>query len=196
MSIPYADSIRSDTGFTNARLGLWLFLASEAMLFGALFSCYAFLRGGSLAWPHGSDYLNVPLGTANTLVLIASGFTMLRSRLALSRGDFRSFRRFLGATIVRGALFLAVEGYEYGTKFEENLFPKTNTFLAIYFMLTSVHAAHLVGGLILNGYLWARGNTLWRTDPAQWRIRGEASVLYWHFVDIVWLILYSLFYLL
>ena len=196
MTAPYATAARPDTGLYNAKLGIWLFLASEAMLFGALFSCYVFLRVGSASWPHGYEYLNIPLATVNTLVLIASSMTMVMSWSSATTGEIRASRRFLGITILLGMLFLALKGVEYGTKFRENLFPKVDTFLAIYFTLTAVHALHVLGGVLVNAFLWARWRAHWTGSPRQMTNRLEVAGLYWHFVDLVWLFLFPLFYLL
>ncbi len=196
MTIPYVQIPRPDTGLFNAKLGVWLFLASETMLFGSLISCYVFLRAGSTTWPHGSDQLNVPLATMNTLVLAASSMTMLAARASAAAGRFDRFRRFMALTILLGAAFLAIKGYEYGTKVAENLFPSRSTFLAMYFVLTGIHALHVLGGILVNGYLLARGATLYQSAPGILANRVQAAGLYWHFVDLVWLVLFPLLYLL
>ncbi len=114
--IPYQVEPHPLTGVTSGKLGIWLFLASEVMLFGAIFSSYVFLRVGSLDanWPTGVEAgLNVPIGTFNTIVLITSSITMVMSWASLKMGDPAAFRRYLGGTIVLGLVFLAVKGFEY-----------------------------------------------------------------------------------
>ena len=100
IAIPYTVSIRPDTGLNNGRLGIWLFLASEVMLFGALFATYILLRTGAETWPAGRELLNVPLATLNTVVLIVSSVTMVMAWASLARNKFGTFRIWMGATIL------------------------------------------------------------------------------------------------
>src|SRR5688572_27634657 len=106
MEIPYTVDVRPDTGLSNGKLGVWLFLASEVMLFGALFSSYILLRVGSTEWPQGSEELSVPLAAFNTVVLIASSVTMVMAWASLKMQNFARFRLFLGATILLSFVFL------------------------------------------------------------------------------------------
>jgi heme/copper-type cytochrome/quinol oxidase subunit 3 len=196
MNIPYVSTARPDTGLFNAKLGIWLFLASEVMLFGALFSSYVLLRVGAPSWPHGYEILNVPLATLNTVVLITSSVTMVMSWASLMMKDFSKYRFFMGSTILLGVAFLVIKAFEYGAKFSHNLYPSESTFLAIYFTLTGLHGLHVVGGLIVNSYFWGPGSRMWRTDPARFTNRVEVAGLYWHFVDLVWIFLFPVLYLL
>ena len=98
MEIPYTVEVRPDTGLSNDKLGVWLFLASEVMLFAALFSSYILLRVGSTEWPNGSEELSVPLAFFNTVVLITSSVTMVMAWASLKMNDFGKFRLFLGLT--------------------------------------------------------------------------------------------------
>src|ERR1700741_773874 len=106
MDIPYNVEIRRDTGLTNGKIGIWLFLASEVMLFGALFASYILIRTGSPRWPHGSTILNVPLATFNTIVLIASSVTMVMAWASLMRRQFGTYRLYMGTTVLLGGVFL------------------------------------------------------------------------------------------
>ena len=198
MDIPYTVEPRPDTGVFNAKLGIWLFLASEVMLFGALFSSYVLLRTGAApgTWPHGRVFLSVPLATLNTLILIASSVTMVMSWASLKLNDFKKYRLYMGLTILAGFGFMIVKAFEYGHKFELGLFPKNNTFLAIYFTLTGLHGLHVLGGMIVNGYFWGPGAKLWRTQPERFVNRIEVAGLYWHYVDLVWIFLFPTLYLL
>jgi cytochrome c oxidase subunit III len=198
MEIPYIVEARPDTGVNNAKLGIWLFLASEVMLFGALFSSYVLLRTGADpgTWPHGREFLNVPLATLNTIILIASSVTMVMSWASLKLNDFKKYRLYMGLTLLAGFGFMIVKAFEYGAKFEHHLFPKTNTFLAIYFTLTGLHGLHVLGGMIVNGYFLWPGAKLWRTQPERFTNRIEVAGLYWHFVDLVWIFLFPTLYLL
>lgn len=197
MDIPYTVEARKDTGLYNAKLGMWLFLASEVMLFGALFSSYILLRVGHPSWLYGADkHLSIPLGTFNTLVLISSGITILLAWTSLKLNDFGKYKLWMGLTIALGILFMAVKSTEYAAKFEHGFYPSTHTFFAIYFALTALHALHVVGGVIVNLYLWGPGSAMWATDPDRFTNRVEVSGLFWHFIDLVWMFLFPVLYLL
>ncbi len=196
MNIPYTSSARPDTGLYNAKLGIWLFLASEVMLFGALFSTYVLLRVNAPTWPHGYEILNIPLATLNTIVLISSSVTMVMSWASLMVKNFRKFKLYMGLTILLAIVFLVVKFFEYTAKFEHHLFPSTNTFLAIYFTITALHGLHIIGGIIVNTYFWGPGSKMWQTDPQRFTNRVEVAGLYWHFVDLVWIFLFPVLYLL
>ncbi|MSU20279.1 MAG: heme-copper oxidase subunit III [Pedosphaera sp.] len=255
MDIPYVVQPRQDTGLYNAKLGIWLFLASEVMLFGALFSSYILLRVGAApgAWPHG--LLNIPIGTVNTLVLITSSITVVMAWASLKMNQFGRFKVFQGFTLLCALMFVGIKSYEYHDKFThyeviltdgtvvdghliertkehvvihpaakhgasnaadkshgdahaevkipvaqikkiENYGPWHNTYLAIYFTLTALHALHVLGGALVIGYLWGPGSKMWKTDPERFTNRIEVSGLFWHFVDLVWIFLFPVLYLL
>lgn len=196
MEIPYTVENREDTGLNNVKLGIWLFLASEVMLFGGLFSSYVLLRVGAETWPVGASILSVPIATFNTIVLIASSVTMVMAWASLKMNDFGKFRLYLGSTVGLAVLFLVVKAYEYSDKFSHHLYPSESTFLAIYFTVTGLHALHIVGGIIVNGYFVGPGSKMWKTAPEQFTNRIEAAGLYWHFVDLVWIFLFPVLYLL
>ncbi|OGU28665.1 MAG: hypothetical protein A2X67_08930 [Ignavibacteria bacterium GWA2_55_11] len=196
MQIPYNAVERPDTGLYNAKLGIWLFLASEVMLFGALFSSLVLLRVNATTWPHGWEILNVPLATVNTIVLISSSVTMVMSWASLLEKNFAKFRRYLGGTILFAFVFLVIKAFEYGAKFEHGLLPSTSNFFATYFTMTGLHGLHVIGGIIVNIYLWGPGSKMWTTDPARFINRIEVAGLYWHFVDLVWIFLFPILYLL
>ena len=194
--IPYTVEERADTGLFNAKLGIWLFLASEVMLFGSLFSTYVILRVGSAQWPHGFTFLNIPLATLNTVILIFSSVTMVLSWASLRKGSLAQYRLFMFLTILCGVGFLVVKYFEYTAKFHHHLFPSTNTFLAIYFTMTGLHACHVIGGMIVNTYLLIPGIKMWDTQRERFINRIEVAGLYWHFVDLVWIFLFPILYLL
>lgn len=196
MQGPYTVAARPDTGLYNAKLGIWLFLASEVMLFGALFSSYVLLRVGADTWPHGYEILNVPLGTVNTIVLISSSVTMVMAWASLKMNDFAKYRRYLGTTVFLALVFLVIKGFEYAMKFEHHMYPSTSTYMAIYFTLTGLHGLHIIGGIIVNTYLLTAGSKMWKSDPERLTNRVEIAGLYWHFVDIVWIFLFPMLYLL
>ena len=196
MEIPYVVNERPDTGLNNVKLGIWLFLASEVMLFGGLFSTYILLRINAVEWPFGADILSVPIGAFNTGVLIASSVTMVLCYAALKLDNLADYKKYMGITIGLSLLFLCVKAYEYADKFSHGDLPSKSTFFAIYFTLTGLHALHIIGGVLVNGYFLGPGSALWKVNPKQFINRIEAAGLYWHFVDLVWIFLFPVLYLL
>ena len=196
MNIPYTVEERPDTGLTNGKLGIWLFLASEVMLFGSLFSSYALLRTGATTWPQQSAVVSVPLATLNTLILISSSVTMVMAWASLSARRLERYRVYMGATLMLGAAFLAVKAVEYSDKISHGLLPSTDNFLGLYFGMTGLHALHVIGGMVVNAYLLGPGVRMWRSDAVRFTNRVEVEGIYWHFVDVVWIFLFPVLYLL
>ena len=171
MDIPYIVEERADTGLNNVKLGIWLFLASEVMLFGALFSSYVLLRLMATEWPLGVDVLNVPLGAVNTAVLIGSSVTMVMAYASLRMDNLAGFKRYLGLTIALSLVFMIIKGFEYNHEFDIGNFPWTSTYLAIYYTMTGLHALHIIGGVIVNSYLsWVRARRCGRPTRPSSRI--------------------------
>lgn len=181
---------------TLAKLGTWMFLASEVMLFGSLFSALILLRVSAPEWPHGWQLLNVKLATLNTVFLITSSVTMVLAYAKIQAGDTKKFRLFMIATILLGCAFLCVKYFEYTHKFHEGHFPKTDLFYATYFVLTGLHVLHVIGGLVCIAYFAGPGLKLNENEPAHFVSRIEGMGLYWHFVDLVWIFLFPTLYLL
>jgi len=166
VNIPYSVQRRPDTGVSNVIMGVWLFLASEVMLFGALFSAYAMLRVAAPAWPSGRQLLSLSSGSVNTLLLLFS-------------------------TLLAGA-FLGVKVVEYRGEIALGMVPALNTFLATYYTLTGLHALHVVGGMAVNFWIIAGIRRAGTAVSAQ---RMQAMSLYWAFVDVVWIAIFVLMYL-
>ncbi len=199
MKIPYNEELRPDTGLYNAKLGIWLFLASEVMLFGGLFSAYIMLRLSDPNWAsYGQNYLSVPLATLNTVVLITSSVTMVMAWVSLKLKDINKYKLYMGATLLCSFGFLIIKYIEYSEKFAHTppLLPSTNNFFAVYFTLTGLHALHVIGGIIVNGYFFGPGIKMWDNEPERFTNRIEVAGLYWHFVDLVWIFLFPALYLL
>jgi cytochrome c oxidase subunit 3 len=281
MEIPYAVQPRRDTGLYNSKVGIWLFLASEVMLFGAFFSAYILLRVGAPegTWPAG--LLNIPIGTFNTAVLILSSWTVIMSWASLKMKKFTRFKIFQAMTVLCALTFLGVKSYEYHEKFihyevwlkqpvqlkrdgkeievtrltghidgnpmfltlakvqakglehvkfeaepfhyAENKLaargnqgahheemeievsnikrlsayvPAHSTYFAVYFTMTFLHGLHVLGGAIVMAYFFFTGDKMWKTDPERLTNRIEVSGLFWHFVDLVWIFLFPVLYLL
>ena len=194
MNIPYVVEERPDTGLTNGKLGVWLFLASEVMLFGALFSTYVILRTGSVTWPQGA--LNVWLGMANTFILIGSSVTMVMAWASLKLHDFPKHRLYLIATFVLAGVFLVNKYFEYSSHLQHGEGPWLDTYHAIYYTLTGLHGIHILGGMVVMAYFIGPGARMWKRNPEQFTNRIELTGLYWHFVDLVWIFLFPVLYLL
>ena len=194
MNIPYTVDTRPDTGLANGKLGIWLFLASEVMLFGALFSTYILLRIGASTWPH--HELNVPLGAINTVILISSSVTMVMAWASLKMKKWGAHRGYLAATFLLALLFLVNKYFEYAAHFRTGELPSHSTFLAIYYTLTGLHGIHILGGMVVMAYLFGPGAKMWKKNPEQFTNRIEYTGLYWHFVDLVWIFLFPVLYLL
>ena len=199
MQIPYTIEERPDTGLNNSKLGIWVFLASEVMLFGGLFSAYVFLR---MAAPIGDfaywgSKLSIPMATVNTLVLISSSVTVIMSWASLKMKDFEKYKMYMGLTLLCALIFLVIKYFEYTGKFHHGIYPSSSTFMGIYFTLTGLHGLHIIGGMIVMGYFWLPfGNKMWQSDPERFTNRIEVAGLYWHFVDLVWIFLFPILYLL
>jgi cytochrome c oxidase subunit 3 len=285
MEIPYTISTRPDTGLWNAKIGIWLFLASEVMLFGGLFSAYIFLRLDAQPgeWPHG--LLNVPVGTMNTAILIMSSVTVVLAWAALKMRRYRAYWWYMLATILCGVIFLTVKlAYEWPQKFEHfgaflrpdalekyeqylgnhrrqakgleprieitghlhgqsakeyeialdpanadpnnpvndrphflyvpptdkiaridkedveraSMFlPTHSAYFASYFTITGLHGLHVLAGVLVFIYMWLPvSKKLYQRNPEHLANRVEVSGLFWHFVDLIWIFVFPLFYLL
>lgn len=181
------------TGIPNGKLGTWLFLASEVMLFATLFTTYIVLRTASPSWPRGWEVLNVPLAMINTFVLITSSVTMVLAYAKAHDGDQGGFRLYLSLTLLLGLAFLGIKAVEYSAKFSHEHYPSTSIFYAIYFVTTGLHMLHVIGGLIFNGILMILSYDF---DDPLFVGRVEYGGLYWHFVDVVWIFLFPALYLL
>ncbi len=181
------------TGIPNGKLGMWIFLASEVMFFTGLIGAYIVLRLSNPHWPGPEGQLSVPMGTMNTLFLIASSVTIVLALAASQRQEVSKVRGWLFVTILLGSLFLVVKGFEYAAKLHHHIIPSTNIFWSCYYTLTAFHALHVLGGIVFNLIVlgWTRRDSLWVAQ----RHRLELAGLYWHFVDIVWIFLFPLLYL-
>jgi cytochrome c oxidase subunit 3 len=290
MEIPYTLTARPDTGLYNGKLGIWLFLASEVMLFGAIFTAYLFVRLGADdgSWPN--HVQNVAIGLTNTILLLTSSITMVWAWVALKERKFNTYRLALGLTILCGIAFLCFKGVEYYSKFhhfgifikedafakyepglkksdafysyipdqhvyevrghlenaadkeatdfvimpdpapkyinsgakdeaapapaeagagEEStisflksdiarsgyLLPAYGTYYAIYFLVTGLHAMHIVGGVVVMLYFLTIGSRMYKRNPEQLSNRIEVTGIFWHFVDLVWITVFPLLYL-
>jgi cytochrome c oxidase subunit 3 len=167
MEIPYAVNVRLDTGMNNARLGLWLFLASETMLFGGLISSYVFLRMGSAGEQFVHGLSEIPLAGANTLVILVSSAAITLSVWSLREQAFEKHRILLGLAVFLGLLFIGIKWLDYSEKISRGM----------------------------NVYLLLTGRKLFLKDPNRLLSRVSGAALYWNFVDAVWIVLFILLYI-
>jgi cytochrome c oxidase subunit 3/cytochrome o ubiquinol oxidase subunit 3 len=188
---PEAHRAGKDLGIDHLKLGVWLFLASEVMFFGGLIA--AFLHYKVNAPSPQAGLLSIPLVGVNTFVLLTSSFTVVQGLAAIRRGSRAGLIRFLGITVLLGALFLAGQGYEFAKLYREGVTLQSSVFGSSFFTLTGFHGLH-----VLIGIAWAASTLLHATRGRytdQDHIGVEVFGLYWHFVDIVWIVLFTLIYL-
>ncbi len=185
----------TNTGIPNGKLGMWVFLASEVMLFGGFISSYVILRTGSdnFIIP-ARDLLGIPLATLNTFVLITSSVTMVLALDAIQKGNQKGLIRNLIATIFLAFCFLAIKSYEYPHKWHQGITISSGLFGSFYFTLTGLHMLHVIGGIGFISYILHNAKKGHYSPEHHERV--EYAGLYWHFVDLVWVILFPIFYLL
>ncbi len=182
-------------GTLRGKVGMWLFLVSDALTFGGLLCAYGASRMGSVDWPVPSQVLDVPLTAVNTFILIVSSLTMVKALSAIRHGDVKGLQKFLLLTALGGITFLSIQAYEYHHLLVvEGLRLRHNLFCATFFSLTSFHGAHVLAGVI---YLLT---IFWRSTRGDFSAtnhhRVEVAGLYWHFVDLVWILVFTFVYLL
>ncbi len=188
-AVPY-----NATGIPSGKLGMWVFLASEVMLFGAFISAYIVLRMGSPNFGVPSEeIMGRPLATLNTFLLITSSVTMVLALAAIQRDDVKGLTRNLAISIGLGLCFLVVKMFEYHHKIHEGLTISSSLFGSFYFTMTGLHALHIIGGLVFNTYILINGLKGRYSSHSHERV--EYAGLYWHFVDLVWVVLFPVFYL-
>jgi len=194
------DHVKSDVpmiepAVNNYKFGMWLFLASEVMFFTGLLGSYLVLR---LSDPEGfteqAHHLDWRWAALNTMVLIFSSLTMALSIHWAQVGDAGKTKLYLVLTILCAFGFMVIKAIEYNAKFEHHLYPWTHIFFACYFTLTGIHGLHVVGGLF--PMLWILIRIMGNPDVKRRAGYLENLGLYWHFVDLVWIFLFPLFYLL
>ena len=181
------------TGINHRKLLMWVFLGSDCMFFGALIATYMVYRGQSLNGPYPIDIINVPVTTISTFVLLCSSFAMVQALAATNRNDQKGIRIWLLATAFMGAIFIGFQIFEFNSFKNEGLTLGVNLFGASFFTLTGFHGAHVTLGVIwlLGMYVMALKG---RVGPAT-ALDVEILGLYWHFVDIVWIVIFTLLYL-
>ena len=184
----------TSTGLSNEKVGMWAFLGSECLLFGALISTYLLFKGqdepGSIS---PADVFDIPYTSVSSFVLLMSSLTMVLALAAIQRGDHRRLRVWVLTTALLGATFVGGQMYEFTLFYREGLTIHTNLFGSSFFVLTGFHGAHVTLGILMLMSLW--GLSLKGRLPTEKSETVELVGLYWHFVDIVWIVIFTVVYL-
>lgn len=184
----------SSLGVDNRKLGMWIFLASECLLFGTLIFTFLLYRNKGIAEPNvPSEILDIPVTTVSTFVLLMSSFSIVLALHAIQTGNIKSFQRWILTTAIGGTIFLGFQTYEFTVFVQEGLGLTTNVFASSFFMLTGTHGFHVAIGVIWLLALYfssLRGGL--KVDGA---LKVDTMALYWHFVDVIWIVIFTVVYL-
>jgi heme/copper-type cytochrome/quinol oxidase subunit 3 len=183
----------TNTGVGNTKLAIWLFLSSDCLFFGAFISAYLLYRGKPQAGPKATAVYDIPFTSVTSFVLLMSSLTMVLALAAIQRGDTRRLRIWLFATAALGAVFISGQVFEFTEFSRKGLDLGSNLFGSTFFVLTGFHGAHVTVGIIGLLSLWgmATQGRLKQADAEKIEIAG----LYWHFVDVVWIVIFTIVYL-
>jgi cytochrome c oxidase subunit 3/cytochrome o ubiquinol oxidase subunit 3 len=183
----------TSTGLSNEKIAMWAFLGSECLLFGALISTYLLYRGRSVVGPFPNQVYDIPYTSVSSFVLLMSSLTMVLALAAMQRHDQRRMRVWLLTTALLGATFIGGQVYEFTVFYRAGLTLHQNLFGSSFFVLTGFHGAHVTIGILMLLTLFtlsARGRLADdRTETV------ELIGLYWHFVDVVWIVIFTMVYL-
>ena len=184
---------RTGTGLSNNKLLMWVFLGSECLLFGGLISTYLIYRSRYADGPAPGDIFDIPFTSVSSFILLMSSLTMVLSLSALQRGDIRNNRVWLLATALLGSLFIGGQVYEFTTFVREGLGYTTSPFSSAFFTLTGFHGIHVSVGIVMlmSLVISSYRGTLTKKNSETVEIVG----LYWHFVDVVWIFIFTVIYL-
>ena len=181
------------TGLDNRKLAMWAFLGSECLFFGSLITSYLLYRGRSIVGPYPEDVYDIPYTSVSSFVLLMSSLTMVLALNAIQRGDQRKLRAWLLATALLGITFVGGQVFEFTIFVNEGLTIQRNLFGTSFFVLTGFHGAHVTVGILM--LLTLFGQSLAGYLPTERALRVELVGLYWHFVDVVWIVIFTIVYL-
>ncbi len=182
------------TGLDNRKLAFWTFIGSECLLFGTLIATYLVYEGRSVRGPTTHEILNIPVTSLSTFALLMSSLAMVMALAAVERGDKMWGRSWLAATAGLGLIFLGFQAYEFTTFVHEGLTLQTNLFGSTFFVLTGFHGGHVLIGVVWLLTLLLR-SFMGKLGPEK-ALNVEVAGLYWHFVDVVWIVIFTVVYLL
>jgi heme/copper-type cytochrome/quinol oxidase subunit 3 len=187
------DPHATTTGLSHNKVAMWAFIGSDCLLFGALITGYLLYRGRSIVGPIPADLYDIPYTSVSSFVLLMSSLTMVLALAAIQRGDLHRMRVWLLATALLGATFVGGQVYEFTVFIREGMTIKTNVSASAFYTLTGFHGAHVTVGVIM--LLSLVGLSLKGRITEANAETVELVGLYWHFVDIVWIVLFTLVYL-
>ncbi len=190
----HAQPLETSTGLDHRKLLMWLFLGSECLFFGSLISAYLLYRDRSVVGPYQHELYDIPFTSVSSFILLMSSVSMVLALAAIQRGDVRRMRIWLVCTATLGILFLSGQAYEFTTFYDRGLSLHTNLFGSSFFVLTGFHGAHVSVGVVILLSIFVR--SLQGGIKQENSLTVELAGLYWHFVDIVWIIIFTLVYLL
>ena len=185
--------LETSTGMDNRKLLMWLFLGSECLFFGSLIAAYLLYRDRSVVGPYPSDLFDIPFTSVSAFVLLMSSVSMVLALAAIQRGNIRSMQVWLFTTAILGVLFVSGQAYEFTVFHREGLSLSQNLFGTTFFVLTGFHGAHVTVGVLVLMSLFAMSLRGKLTQEKSLNV--ELAGLYWHFVDIVWIVIFALIYL-
>jgi len=183
----------TSTGLDSRKIAFWTFLGSECLLFGTLITTYLVYHGKSVAGPT-TEILNIPLTSVSTFVLLMSSLAMVLALAAVARGDALFARVWLATTALLGSMFLGFQAYEFTNFVHEGLTLQTSLFGSTFFVLTGFHGGHVLVGVLWLLTLLVR-SFQGKLGPDK-TLQVELAGLYWHFVDVVWIVIFTVVYLL
>jgi heme/copper-type cytochrome/quinol oxidase subunit 3 len=184
----------TSTGLDSRKIGMWVFIGSECLLFGSLISTYLVYHGKSVAGPTTREILNIPLTSISTFVLLMSSLAMVLALAAVTRNDTVWSRVWLATTAFLGLVFLGFQAFEFATFVREGLTLQVSLFGSTFFVLTGTHGAHVAVGVLWLVSLLVR--SFQGKLGAEKALNVELAGLYWHFVDVVWIVIFTVVYLL
>jgi len=185
---------QTSTGLDHRKLAMWAFLASDCLFFGSFISTYMIYRGRSVAGPTPDHIFSIPYTSVSAFVLLMSSLTMVLALAAIQRGDHRGLRVWLLATALLGSVFVGGQYFEFTSFYQHGLSLSVNLFGSTFFVLTGFHGAHVTLGIIMLLSLFL--TSLLGRLPTADSLTVELVGLYWHFVDVVWIVIFTVVYLL
>ena len=189
-----AEEHATTTGLNHRKLLMWAFLGSDCMFFGSLIATYLVYKGKSISGPLPEDVFSIPVTSVSTFVLLMSSMSMVLAYAALTRGNIKGFRIWIASTAIMGMTFLAFQVFEFRDFVQHGLTPRTNLFGTTFFTLTGFHGAHVTLGVVwllsLLFYSFKSGGV-----TAERNLDVDLAALYWHFVDVVWIVIFTVVYL-
>jgi cytochrome c oxidase subunit 3/cytochrome o ubiquinol oxidase subunit 3 len=192
-TVPASHEPHTSTGLDNTKMAMWAFLGSECLFFGSMITSYLLYRNNVVAGPKPHEIYDIPYTSVSSFVLLMSSLTMVLALAAIQRGDHKALRAWLLATAFLGLVFIGGQIYEFTSFVNEGLTLSTSAFGSAFFMLTGFHGAHVTVGILMLLSLFGL-SVAGRLEQEDAR-KVELIGLYWHFVDIVWIVIFTVVYL-